>query len=148
MEMLQKCERYFTPIGRIIVGAYFLLSGLGKLMDISGTAGYIESVGLPAGMLLAVAAIVIEMGAGGALLVGYKSKYAALVLAGFVFVVSFPFHGPQLWADQPMQQVSFMKNMGLFGALLFMGAHIGSPCCLPNHKHSEPEEQQTPTPTL
>lgn len=145
MDIIQKCERYFTPLGRIIVGAYFLLSGLQKLMDVSGTAGYIESVGLPAGTLLALAAIVIEVGAGGALIVGFKSKYAALVLAGFIFIVSFPFHGPQLWAEQPMQQISFMKNMGLFGALLFMGAHIGSPCCQPRRKH---DEHQEPTPTL
>ena len=129
MEIIQKCERYFTPIGRIVIGAYFVLSGVDKLMNIPGTAGAIESVGLPAGVLLGVFAAILEVGAGGALVAGYYTKYAALALAAFVLVVSFLFHSPGVWTDNPIQQILFMKNMAIAGGLLFMAAHVGAPCC-------------------
>lgn len=128
MKALEKCERYFTPIGRIIIAAFFVMAGLSKMMDVSGTAAYIESAGLPAGTLLTIVAIIIEVGVGGALLIGYKARYAALILAVFTLIISFPFHGPNMWADAPMQQIMFMKNIAIVGGLLFMAAHIGAPC--------------------
>lgn len=143
MHVLKSCERYFTPIGRIVLGAFFVLAGINKMMDITGTAGYIESVGFPAGTLLAIVAIIIEVGVGGALMVGYKARYAALVLAVFTLVISFPFHGPSMWGDAPMQQIMFMKNMAIVGGLLFMAAHIGAPCCGATKK-----DAAAPTPAL
>lgn len=123
-QLLQKCEVYFAPAGRILVGAFFVLAGISKLMDVAGTAGYIEAMGLPASTLLAVLALIVEIGAGGALIIGYKAKYAAVLLAAFVLIVSFPFHGPKMWADNPMQQILFMKNLAIMGALLFMSVHL------------------------
>lgn len=111
MEIIRKCERYFTPIGRIMLGAFFLLAGISKIMDVGGTAGYIESVGFPMAGTLAILAIIVEVGAGGALMIGYQARWAAIVLAVFTFIISFPFHGPSTWAADPMQQIMFMKNM-------------------------------------
>lgn len=143
MKALETCERYFTPIGRIILGAFFVLAGINKMMDVGGTAAYIESVGFPASSFLAIVAIIIEVGVGGALLVGYKARYAALILAVFTLIISVPFHGPNMWAEAPMQQIMFMKNMAIVGGLLFMAAHIGAPCC-----GSTQRKTTEPTPTL
>lgn len=129
LKALETCERYFTPVGRIILGAFFVINGLGKLADVAGTASYIESVGFPAGTILAILAIILEVGVGGALMVGYQARYSALILAAFTLFVSFPFHGPGSWAEMPMQQILFMKNIAIVGGLLFMAAHIGAPCC-------------------
>ena len=142
MQIMSTFEMYLAPAGRIIVGAYFLLAGLGKVADVSGTAGYIASVGFPAASALAVLAILIEVGLGLALIVGFRAKLAALLLAGFVLFISFPFHGPQMWAENPMQQISFMKNMALMGGLIFMAAHAGIAATL-----AEPKSD-APTPTL
>lgn len=142
MNALRKTERYFTPAGRIIIGAFFVLAGFEKVLNIGGTAGFIESVGLPMGTLLTLIAILIEIGLGGALLIGYKARYAALGLAIFTFVVSFPFHGPGMWADDPVQQIMFMKNIAITGGLLFIAAYIGAPC------YNPPGKNETPTPTL
>lgn len=141
MKSLERCEKYFTPVGRILLGAFFLIAGLGKIADVAGTAAYIESVGFPAGTVLALCAIIFEVGAGGALMIGYKARYAALTLAIFTFVISFPFHGPSMWSEASMQQVLFMKNIAIVGGLLFVAAHINAPCCT-THTAAKP------TPTL
>lgn len=110
-------------LARVLLGALFILSGIGKFQDIAGTAGYIESVGLPAGIALAWLAAIIETVGGAAIIVGYRIKEAALMLAVFVFVISFPFHGPSTWAEDPMQQINFLKNMSVVGGFLFVVAH-------------------------
>lgn len=126
---IKKCTRYYVPFGRIIVGAYFVLAGIPKLFNLEFTAGMIEDVGFPLPMLLAILTVLIEVGAGLAIMINRYASYAALLLAGFVLVVSFPFHGPHLWAQDMMQQYTFMKNMALMGALLFMAAHVNAQSC-------------------
>ncbi|MDA8596964.1 DoxX family protein [Candidatus Pacebacteria bacterium] len=126
MNLLQKTDAYLAPAGRIIMGAFFVLAGISKMTDIAGTAAYIDAVGLPASTFLAMAGMAIEVGVGGALLIGYKPRIAALVLAGFVLFISFPFHGPGLWAENPLEQIMFMKNIAIVAGLLFMAAHAGS----------------------
>ena len=142
MQFIDKFKPYFAPAGRVIMGAFFVMSGLSKLMDVAGTAAYIESVGFPAGTLLAFAAIVVEVGAGAALLIGYKAKLAALTLAAFTLFVTFPFHGPGTWSDQT-QQIMFMKNIVIFGSLLFMAAYAGQ-----NFRGAPLPEDEGPRPTL
>tara|TARA_B100000745_G_scaffold107052_1_gene68509 strand:+ start:1317 stop:1721 length:405 start_codon:yes stop_codon:yes gene_type:complete len=126
---IKKCSRYYVPFGRIIVGAYFVLAGIPKLFNLEFTAGMIEGVGFPFPMLLAILTVLIEVGGGLAIMVNRYATYASLLLAGFVLVVSFSFHGPQLWAEDMMQQYTFMKNIALMGALLFMTAHVNIRTC-------------------
>lgn len=110
-------------LARILMGGLFLLSGIQKFMSIDGTAGYIANAGLPAALGLAWIAAIIEVACGAAIIVGRYFKEAALVLAAFTVILSFPFHGPATWAPDNMQQVMFMKNMAIVAGLLFMAAH-------------------------
>lgn len=126
---ISRCSKYYVPFGRILVGAYFLLSGLPKLLNLEMTAEMIDGVGFPFASFLALVVALLEIGAGAAIMVNRYAAYAALLLAGFVLIVSFPFHGPQLWAEAPMEQYAFMKNMALMGALLFMAAHVNAKTC-------------------
>ena len=138
--MINSCEKYFTPVGRIIMGAFFFLAGVNKFINIDGTALYIESVGLPMPALLAWASAVFLVVAAGALIAGYQAKWAALLLAVFTLLVSFLFHGPASWAADPSgtQQLMFMKNLAIMGGLLFMAAHAGGPCwCPPRRDEAE-----------
>ena len=125
--MLEKFESYLAPTGRIIMGAFFILAGVSKIINIEGTANYIGSVGLPASSILVLMAIVLEIGLGGALLIGYKPRIVAFALAGFTLFLTFVFHGPQFWSADftGTVQVMFMKNLVIFGSLLFMAAHAG-----------------------
>ncbi|KQP15125.1 DoxX family protein [Pseudorhodoferax sp. Leaf267] len=107
-------------LGRILLAVLFVPAGIGKLTGFAGTVGYIGSVGLPLPQVGAALAIVVELGLGLALLAGFKTRFAAAVLALFTLAASFFFHN--YWAmpaDKAMvQQLMFMKNVAITGGLL------------------------------
>lgn len=111
-------------IGRILLALMFVLAGPGKLGNAAGTAAYMGSAGLPANAVLALAVGLLELLGGLAIIVGFQARWAALALAGFTLVASFFFHA--FWtlpADQQMmQQLLFMKNIGVAGGLLLLAA--------------------------
>lgn len=109
-------------VARVLLALMFVLAGVSKLAGLEGTAGYIGSVGLPAPMVLAVAAGVLELAAGVMLVVGWQTRGAALALALFTVAASVLFHN--FWAmpaDKAfMQQLMFLKNLAVTGGLLFV----------------------------
>jgi putative oxidoreductase len=111
-------------IGRILVAYMFIPAGIAKVMGFAGTVGYISSVGLPLPALGAVIAIIVEIGAGAALLLGYKTRIAAIVLAVFTLAASFFFH--PYWAVPEAQKMVvtllFTKNIAIVGGLLALAA--------------------------
>ena len=111
-------------IGRIAVVAIFVLSGGSKLMNIAGTAGYIASKGLPVPEVLAVLAGVTEVALGLAIAVGFKTRLAALALAGFTVLATLLFH--DFWnMEGPARAsnlISAQKNLSILGALLMLAA--------------------------
>ena len=111
-------------IARILLALMFVLAGLSKFGNLSGTAGYIGSKGLPLPMLLAIATAVLEVVGGLAIVVGYRARISGLVLALFTLLASLLFH--DFWslpADQQMvQQLMFMKNVSVAGGLLLLAA--------------------------
>ena len=113
-----------TLVGRILMAAIFVSSGFQKIGAFAGTAGYIASKGLPLPEVGAVIAIVVEVAAGIALILGFKARWAALALAVFTLAATFLFHN--FWtypADQQfMQMLMFWKNLAMTGGLLFVYA--------------------------
>ena len=111
-------------IGRVLLALMFVLAGFSKISGFDGTVGYIASGGLPAPSLLAVLTIIVEVGGGLAIIFGFGTRWAALVLAGFTLLASLSFHA--FWkvpADQQMvQQLLFMKNISVVGGLLVLAA--------------------------
>jgi putative oxidoreductase len=110
--------------GRLLLAWMFLPAGIGKLTGFTATAGYIASVGLPMPQIAATVALVIEIAGGVALILGFGTRIAALVLAVFTLVASFFFHA--YWglpADQQMmQELLFTKNIAVVGGLLVLAA--------------------------
>lgn len=111
-------------VARLLLVALFLPAGLNKLTGFEGTVGYIASVGLPLATVGAVVAIVVEVGASLALLAGFATRWAALVLALFTLGASVFFHN--YWAmpadQQFVQQLMFFKNVGVVGGLFALAA--------------------------
>lgn len=111
-------------LARLLLAALFLPAGISKIGGFAGTAGYIGSVGLPMPELGAAIAIAVEVLGGIALVVGFGTRWAALALAVFTLVASIFFHA--YWAlpaeQQMMQQLMFMKNIGVVGGLLALTA--------------------------
>jgi putative oxidoreductase len=93
----------------------FIMAGLQKFGDLGGTAGYISSVGLPAGSALAPLSAVFEVVAGLAVLVGFQTRIASWLLAAFCVVAAAFFHYAP--ADM-MQTLLFTKNLTIAGGFL------------------------------
>jgi putative oxidoreductase len=106
-------------IGRILLATIFVFSGLGKLMAPAATIGYIQSTGLPLASLGLVAAIIVELGGGLLLALGYKTRLVAVVLAVFSVVTGLIFHSAL--GDQN-QLIHFLKNLAMAGGLLQVAA--------------------------
>jgi putative oxidoreductase len=107
-------------VGRLLLAYMFIPAGFGKIAGFSGTVGYAASAGLPLPEVGVAIALGIELFGGLALLVGIRTRWAALALAVFTAVASFYFH--KYWAlpaDQQMvQQLMFGKNIAIVGGLL------------------------------
>jgi putative oxidoreductase len=98
---------------RILASAIFIIAGYGKLgAGYAGTQAYMASAGVPGALLPLV--IALEIGGGLALLLGFQTRLAALLLAGFCLVTGMLFH---TGSDQ-MQQIMLMKNLAMAGGLL------------------------------
>lgn len=104
-------------IGRVFLSAIFIVAGYGKIGGYEGTAGYMESMGVPGALLPLV--ILAELGGGIALLLGVLTRPVAVALAGFCVISGVIFHGS---ADQ-MQQIMLMKNFAIAGGLLVLAAN-------------------------
>jgi putative oxidoreductase len=104
-------------VGRILLAAMFVLAGFGKLTDIAGTAGWFGSIGLPAPTILAVLVGLLELFGGLAVIVGYKTRIAALALA--VFAIGATLIAHTNFADM-MQFLIFQKNFAVVGGLLVL----------------------------
>lgn len=122
--METKLQSVLSLAGRLLLALVFIPAGLSKISGFAGTVGYISSVGMPLPSVSAVVAILVEVGCGIALLLGFQTRIAALVLAVFTLVASFFFHN--FWtlpeAQQMMQQLMFFKNIGIVGGLLTLAA--------------------------
>jgi putative oxidoreductase len=106
-------EKYANLTARILVAQLFLLAGFSKITGYSGTQSYMEAMGVP-GVLLPLV-ILLEVGGGLALILGWQTRIISLALAGFTLLAAFIFHSN--FADQ-MQMIMFMKNIAITGGLL------------------------------
>ena len=102
-------------IGRILISALFLISAYDKIFSIDGSMSWIEGFGIP-GFLL-YPAIVLEIILPLCIITGYQARIAASLLAIFCLATAFIFH---LNFIDPMQKISFLKNVGLAGGFLFI----------------------------
>ena len=100
-------------VARILLGALFVMAGLGKLGGIEGFAAYMASGGVPA--VLAWPVILFEILGGLALIAGIQTRAVALALGAFCLVSGVLYHFDP--ADQ-MQMTSFLKNVALAGGYL------------------------------
>ena len=103
--------------GRILISAIFLISGLGKIAGYAGAQGYMAAMGVPGALLPLV--ITLEVGGAIAIILGYRTRLAALLLAGFCIVSALIFH--RALGDQ-VQFIMFMKNLAIAGGFLLLVA--------------------------
>lgn len=118
-------NRFGPLLGRILIATIFIFAGFGKITGFEGTVGYISSKGLPLPEVAAIVAIIIELGGGIMLVLGWKTRWAAWAIIVFTAFAAIIFHN--FWAlpaDQMQgQMIHFMKNFAIVGGLLFVAIH-------------------------
>jgi len=124
---LSACEfgqRYLPVIGRFLLALIFVFSGWGKIAGFAGAASYMAAKGMPWPQVLLPGAILIELGGGLALMLGWKARWAALAIFLFCIPTTLIFH--DFWALPPeqaqTQMINFLKNLALMGGLLYVVA--------------------------
>jgi putative oxidoreductase len=109
-------------VGRILLALIFILSGFGKITGFAGTAAYMASKGLPMAEVLLIPVILIELGGGLLLAIGYKARWAALAIFLFIIPTTLIFH--PFWAvdaaQATMQKIQFQKNLAIMGGMLYV----------------------------
>jgi len=122
--------KYSSVVARILLAHIFILAGLNKIgAGYAGTQGYMEAMGVT-GMLLPLV-ILVEIGAGLAVLVGWQTRWAALGLAGFTVIAALIFHSN---LGEQIQMIMFMKNLAITGGLLLLAEHGAGAYSLDNRK--------------
>lgn len=117
MQLLRDLE---VLVARILMAAIFIWSGLGKLHDPAGTAGYMVKVaGVPSGVALPLiyASLVIELGCAILLILGLQVRLAAFILFLWLIPVTYLFHVSH------SEVVQYMKNLCMMGGLLALSAY-------------------------
>ena len=109
---------FIDLVARILISALFLISAYDKIFSIDGSMSWMEGFGVP-GFLL-YPAIVLEIILPLCIIIGYQARIAAGFLAIFCMATAFIFH---LDFTDPMQKISFLKNIGLAGGFLFIIAN-------------------------
>lgn len=136
--MLAKLESLSPLAGRMILGLYFILPGaLLKIADMQGTSEYMASKGMVLIPVFLGLTILLQLGGGLAVLVGYQAKIAAFLLAGLTLVISIVMH--DFWDVQEAVQrghetQNFVKNMGIMAGLLVMAGLGAGPFSIDNRK--------------
>ncbi len=123
--MNQSIQNFAALGGRLLLAAIFVISGVNKLNNFSGTAEFMSSAGLPAAEILLVLTIGIEIAGGLMIVLGWYTRQLAVILFLFMIPVTAVFHNP--WgavdpAQAQQQTIHLLKNLAIMGGLLHLYA--------------------------
>ena len=109
-------------IGRVLLGVLFLVAGIRIILSYSGNIGYFTKLGFPAPELMTVLAILIEIGGGALLILGWQTRRVSWLLMLFVIIATAMAH--RFWefdaAQYGNQLNHFLKNVAIIGGLLYV----------------------------
>jgi putative oxidoreductase len=110
----------WSLLARVLLSIIFIVAGIGKLTDWSGTVAVMAAHGMPAVPLFLTPTIIIELIGGLALLLGWHTRLVALILFLYLIPVTLVFHDFWSYTGQmhQMQMVNFLKNLAIMGGLL------------------------------
>lgn len=116
--MFTTLQNPLSLVGRALLALLFIPAGFSKIGGFAAAVGYASGKGVPMAELAIAIAIVVELGLGLLLLVGFQTRWAALGIALFTFVITFIFHP----LSDPAQAQAFFKNIAVVGGLLTVAA--------------------------
>jgi putative oxidoreductase len=118
-------EKTFITVGRLLLGLYFLLPGISKIPTYAGTTEYMLLHNIPLASILLPITIVLQIGLGAMLIIGYRIKESALILAALTIFINIGMH--DFWNEYPNtdsghETQNFVKNLAIFAGLLVLSA--------------------------
>ena len=118
-------EKTFITVGRMLLGLYFLLPGISKIPTYAGTTEYMLLHNIPLASILLPITIVLQVGLGVMLIIGYRIKESALILAALTIFINIGMH--DFWNEYPNtdsghETQNFVKNLAIFAGLLVLSA--------------------------
>lgn len=122
-DRLAGARRSLLVIGRVLLGLYFIVPGLSKITGWSAMSAYMAQHGVPLIPLLLAVTVVLQVGGGACLAIGYRAPLMAFVLAGLTLLISLFMH--DFWnvyegGNQGHETQNFIKNMAIMAGLLFV----------------------------
>ena len=116
-------EKTFITVGRMLLGLYFLLPGISKIPTYAGTTEYMLLHNIPLASILLPITIVLQIGLGAMLIIGYRIKESALILAALTIFINIGMH--DFWNEYPNTDAghetqNFVKNLAIFAGLLVL----------------------------
>jgi len=116
-------EKIFITVGRVLLGLYFLLPGISKIPTYAGTTEYMLLHNIPLASILLPITIVLQIGLGVMLIIGYRIKESALILAALTIFINIGMH--DFWNEYPNTDAghetqNFVKNLAIFAGLLVL----------------------------
>ena len=118
-------ENTFITVGRMLLGLYFLLPGISKIPTYAGTTEYMLLHNIPLANILLPITIVLQIGLGVMLIIGYRIKESALILAALTILINIGMH--DFWNEYPNTDAghetqNFVKNLAILAGLLVLSA--------------------------
>lgn len=124
-EQVARGLKVFGLAGRVLLGLYFVIPGITKVIGFGGTSEYMAAHGVPFVPVLLVLTIILQIGGGTALIFGYRTQVVAFLLAGLTLVISLFMH--DFWnlsegIELAHETQNFTKNMAIMAGLMFVSA--------------------------
>jgi len=126
-KLMTQIQSIAAPVGRFLISLMFVTSVFSKISGYAATQGYMEAMGVPGALLPLV--IAVELLGGLAVMLGWHTRIAAFLLAGFTLLSALLFHAN--FGDQ-MQMIMFMKNISIAGGFLMIVSLGGGAYALDN----------------
>jgi putative oxidoreductase len=121
-DMNLAAQSHMQLIGRILIGALFLVAGIRIILSYSLNIAYFTRLGFPAPEIVTVLAILIEVGGGALLILGWQTRRISWLLVLFVAIATAMAH--RFWefdGGQYGNQLNhFLKNVAIIGGLLYV----------------------------
>ena len=127
-------NKYLNIVGRVLLALIFVLAGVGKMSNPSGTMQYMEAMGVPA--LLLWPTIALEVLGGVAIIIGYQTRLVAFGLAAFCVISALIFH--HNFGDQT-QMIMFLKNLAMAGGFLLLANSGATAYSVDNSRNQQSE---------
>ena len=116
---MRSATDWIALLGRLLMAAIFLRAGYDKALAPSATMATFGRLGLPMPGLAYAVALIVEIGCGILILIGYRARPAGVVLAAWCVLTAMTAH---YHPEVREQMINFMKNLCMAGGFLYVAA--------------------------